>query len=228
MKWGVRSSRLSYKDRRSYQRHQFRLIGFLLLVIVLFVLFSNLLLQPCVLLSRSMMPGYPEGARFLVWRPVNTAHLERGDLILFHTPYLNTFSLSRRVWGAVSRFFTLGKAGVPSDQMIKRVIALPGDSVQMNQFIAQVQSPGEEFYLTEFEMSQSAYDVQTPSLPEGWDGPLDGHADAQMLEPDEFYVLGDHRGASCDSLYWGPLESSLISGKVVFCYWPLKNFGLPR
>jgi signal peptidase I len=41
------------------------------------------------------------------------------------------------------------------------------------------------------------------------------------------YMLGDNRGASDDSRFWGAVPESWIVGKVVLRYWPLKRFGAP-
>ncbi len=35
--------------------------------------------------------------------------------------------------------------------------------------------------------------------------------------------MGDNRGDSCDSRFWGPISKSLIVGKVVVRVWPLSS-----
>jgi signal peptidase I len=41
------------------------------------------------------------------------------------------------------------------------------------------------------------------------------------IPPNDYYVMGDNRGDSCDSRYWGPISKSLIVGKVDVRIWPL-------
>jgi signal peptidase I len=37
----------------------------------------------------------------------------------------------------------------------------------------------------------------------------------------DYFVMGDNRGISCDSRYWGPIPKSSIVGKVDLSIWPL-------
>jgi type IV secretory pathway protease TraF len=41
--------------------------------------------------------------------------------------------------------------------------------------------------------------------------------DRRESAPDEYYLLGDNRGVSDDSRFWGPVPSGWIIGTVVRC-----------
>ena len=41
----------------------------------------------------------------------------------------------------------------------------------------------------------------------------------------QLYVLGDNRGESDDSRFWGPIRDGWVTGRVIARYWPLKDFG---
>jgi signal peptidase I len=45
------------------------------------------------------------------------------------------------------------------------------------------------------------------------------------LADDEYYVLGDNRGASLDSRSWGPLKADLIIGRAILRLWPVASLG---
>jgi signal peptidase I len=47
----------------------------------------------------------------------------------------------------------------------------------------------------------------------------------KTIEPDSYFVLGDHRSSSNDSRVWGTVERKYIYGKAVFVYWPLDKMG---
>jgi signal peptidase I len=40
-----------------------------------------------------------------------------------------------------------------------------------------------------------------------------------------YFLLGDNRGASCDSRVWGTVPRSSLVGRVVATYWPLSRLG---
>jgi signal peptidase I len=48
-----------------------------------------------------------------------------------------------------------------------------------------------------------------------------------MLGPDEYFMMGDNRGQSCDSREWGPVSRDDLIGPVFAVYWPPTRLGLP-
>src|SRR5277367_5134948 len=102
----------------------------------------------------------------------------------------------------------LDRCGGPQkDDLVKRVIALPGQTIY---------SSGNSIYVNGRRLAE-------PYLPN--DDPLGPPVpDASSQHPyrvpaGEFYVLGDNRTDSCDSRYWGPITGSSIIGKVVLTWW---------
>nr|WP_290668496.1 signal peptidase I [Ardenticatena sp.] len=88
----------------------------------------------------------------------------------------------------------------PRKDYIKRVIGLPGETVEVRQ--GQVYIDGQP-------------------LNEPWNpNPGTYTKNAITLGPDEYYVLGDNRNNSSDSHLWGPVHRSRIIGKAWFIYWP--------
>jgi signal peptidase I len=106
---------------------------------------------------------------------------KRGDVIVFQFP------------GDLSRDF------------IKRVIALPGDEVEIvngTVFVNGVELV--EPYVTNF----AHYDNPKTIVP-----------------PGNYYVLGDNRSNSFDSHAWGPVPEENIIGQAMFSYWPTSELG---
>ena len=89
---------------------------------------------------------------------------------------------------------------------IKRVIGLPGDEVEIHD--GHVYIDGTQ--LDEPYLNQVTRDSVAPVT----------------LGPDEYYVLGDNRGNSADSRYYGPLHRDHIVGTAFLSLWPLEDFGL--
>ncbi len=96
------------------------------------------------------------------------------------------------------------------DRLVKRVVALPGDTVLVAG--GQVFVNGEaldEPYVAEGEATDCASVC----------GPL-------TLGGSQYFMLGDNRTVSYDSRNFGPIDGSQIIGRVVVRYWPLENFTL--
>ena len=46
------------------------------------------------------------------------------------------------------------------------------------------------------------------------------------IPPDHYFMMGDNRGASDDSRFWGPVPRDWIIGQAFFTYWPPDRIGL--
>jgi signal peptidase I len=92
---------------------------------------------------------------------------------------------------------------------IKRVVALPGDTVEVRAGIvylngAQIPDPH-----AHFEKSPS------DRLP----GSQADYMASLTLGPDQYFMMGDNRDHSYDSRFWGPITRDAIEGRAMFIYW---------
>lgn len=96
----------------------------------------------------------------------------------------------------------------PTKSYIKRVVGLPGETVSIRD--------GRVFL--------NSRALKEPYVPPAY---LD-HQDfpSTVIDPDHYFVLGDHRESSNDSRVWGTVDRKYIYGKAVFVYWPLGQMGL--
>jgi signal peptidase I len=93
----------------------------------------------------------------------------------------------------------------PSRDFIKRIIAVPGDSIEIEAGIVYVNGTAlDETYIT----NPGRYDYDLTTVP-----------------PEHYFVLGDNRSSSYDSHVWGLLPLENIIGKAMISYWPLDDFG---
>lgn len=100
----------------------------------------------------------------------------------------------------------------PQEYFIKRIIGLPGEMVQIKdgQVIVFNEANPEGLILSE---NYLPTDLITYN-----------QSDTKVLVgPDEYYVLGDNRSASKDSRYFGAVNKSFITGKILFRGWPLNK-----
>ena len=132
----------------------------------------------------SMRPTLDDGEFVLVNRMAyRIGAIERGDIIVFNYP------------------------PNPEQELIKRVIGLPGDLVKVNN--GQVSVNG--YILSE------PYIAQAPNYNSEW-----------LVPKNSLFVLGDNRNNSSDSHSWGMLPIGNIVGKATVIYWPPKTWKIIR
>lgn len=93
------------------------------------------------------------------------------------------------------------------DDYIKRVIGVPGDHVVVSHGTVSVNGQA---------LSESYVHGQTSACAGQW-------CDV-TLGPNEYFVLGDNRGNSADSRFWGPVTGENIRGKAWLRFYPLDEF----
>ena len=95
--------------------------------------------------------------------------------------------------------------GDPSRDFIKRVIGVPGDSVEIKDGVVFVNGVR---LVEPYVMNSAYYDNNLTVVPAGY-----------------YYVLGDNRSNSFDSHAWGPVPERNIIGQAMFSYWPVRELG---
>lgn len=108
-------------------------------------------------------------------------------------------------------FYPYGR-NVENEYYVKRVIGLPGETVQII---------GEEIYING-ELLKEDYGKEPITNPGRAAEPI-------TLGEDEYFVLGDNREVSLDSRYTqvGNVKRENIGGKAILRIWPLNQFGIP-
>ena len=99
-----------------------------------------------------------------------------------------------------------------SKSFIKRVIGLPGETIDIDADgrVTINGRPIEEPYLQPDRNEAALARWRNVS------------AASKHISPDSYFVMGDNRDASNDSRSWGTVPRSLIYGKFMSRYWPLK------
>jgi signal peptidase I len=156
----------------------------LLIAIGLALVIIVFLYQPVKVEGTSMAPLLSDQERIFINKFVyRFEDIHRGDVVVF--------------WYPLDR----------SKSFIKRVIGLPGETVDIHhgllyvngQLIPEPYVPPQYTDVTDF-------------------GPV-------KVPKDSYFVMGDHRISSNDSRVFGPVASQFIYGRAVFAYWPVDHFG---
>ncbi len=184
----------------------------LLVAFVLALLIKTFLLQAFYIPSASMEPTLRVGDRVLVNKLVYRFHPpRRGDVIVFEDP--NPTAEADR--GALSDFWHwltegLGVSSNPEKDFIKRVVALPGETIEIKNGRVFIDGKEiEEPYLHPFRDMQDFEPVRVP--------------------PDRLFVMGDNRANSNDSRRsLGYIPSDNVVGKAFVIIWPPSRIGWLR
>jgi signal peptidase I len=215
---------------------RYKLLKFIFWFIILFILYNCLtafFISVWVVENNTMQPSFSSGERIIFssfMMPAKSYEtnlpFKRGSIVLVDMGNVKERSVPLRLIDSITRFFTAQKVSIFSGEnqyYMKRVIALPGDEISMNNFVFRIKPAGNPYNLTEFELAHRPYHLSIPNIPALWDEsiPLSGNMDTRILGPDECFVVSDDRANTNDSRTWGPVSPSLITGRALLRFWPI-------
>ena len=163
------------------------IIKIVILALLIVIPIRYFIFQPFVVKGNSMEPNFHQGDYLIVDEiSYRFKQPQRGDVIVFHYPQ------------------------DPSQRFVKRIIGLPGETIEIEDGKVIIFSEEGSQILDE-----SDYLFPSVSTP----------GDIRItLAGDEYFVLGDNRVSSSDSRRWGPLPREDIVGRVFFRAWPFAAF----
>ena len=168
----------------------FETIKVVIISLIVIVGIRSFVMQPFFVSGKSMEPNFHDGDYLIIDElSYRFEDPKRGDVIIFHYP------------------------NNPKEFYIKRIIALPGEKVEiMNNRITifNAENPSgfklDETYISSEMQTTGSY--------------------VKELKNDEYYVLGDNRTASADSRVWGVLGEHFIVGRAWIRAWPFGDFSV--
>ena len=197
------------QGRRVRRRFLGELPFLLLAALLLTVLVKGFLIQAFFIPSRSMEPTLDVGDRVVVNRlAYRVGEPTRGDVVVFLRPTGDGGVERGGPLSFLRRAVAQGLGGTPpgSEDLIKRVVGLPGDRVQ-----------GKDGHLL-----RNGRRVVEPYLAgNGFTsefGPV-------RVKPGHYWVMGDNREDSADSRVFGQVPRSALVGRAVLTVWPPTHVG---
>lgn len=160
------------------------------ITILLAFLLRVFVVQPFVVDGSSMEPNFHNGQYIIIDKiSYRFRDVKRGEVVVLHPPVAQT------------------------DNYIKRVIGLPGETVSVQSGDVYINGTKlEEGYLGSMEHTTNEFNTNQPIT----------------LGEDEYFVMGDNREHSSDSRDWGKLDKSAIEGRTWFIVFPLSDFSFIR
>ncbi len=181
------------------------------IAVALAFLIQAFIVKPYKIPSGSMLPTLHLNQRVLTNRLIN--HPSVGDIVVFHPPH-----------GADPQPPVCGNSNQggghlqPCDQptpqessqtFIKRVVAGPGDTILIRDGHVIRNGVREKDPYIEPCGADSSCNFRTPIV----------------VPPGDYFMMGDNRGDSDDSRFWGPVPDKWIIGVAFFTYWPPDRIG---
>lgn len=200
---------------------------FLALIHLVFAVALGIFIRPFRIGGDAMAKTILGGDRILVdKRAFDFAAPRFGDVVVFHYPAVDM---------AGSRCFTV-KQGKES---VGRIVGIEGDEIEIRRRVLILNGKAvEEPYIHHDDpilASEPRTSTLTAEVYQGlWEArrlemmsktnPRDDFGPVRVPRG-AFFVLGDARGSSCDSRYWGPLDGKDIIGKARYIYAPRERAG---
>lgn len=167
--------------------------------------------------SGSMKPTLVEGDRIVVEKLTKYPNIikhhafentpKRGDIMIFYPPFVKLSTSPLAVFKRLTGFFCNDTA------YIKRVIGLPGEKFEIKhnnngayKVYINDKPLEEEYIMSEYDFHKCKSDMNC--------GPL-------IIPQNNYFMMGDNRGNSMDSRFWGTLPKERFIGRAVFVFWPL-------
>lgn len=206
---------LSPRQEKSGTSKLVELVGIVVVALVLAYVIQLFVVKTYKIPSESMVPTLDVGQRVLVNRiGMNFGDPSIGDIVVFHPPAGADAQPAR--CGAPGEGNGSSKpCAVPTPErsgqtFIKRVVATGGDTISIRDghviLNGRVQR---EPFVNPCDNGFGCNFPTTITVPEG-----------------SFYMMGDNRGASDDSRYWGPVPKKWLIGTAFATYWPPNRIGV--
>ncbi len=197
------------KSTKSALREIFETVVFVLVAVILIRFFVGELRW---IPSSSMYPTLIEGDRIFVEKVTKPFRApKRGDVIVFYPPdeTLKTdfLSVMARLTGILCKDVAY----------IKRIVGLPNDKLE-------IKKENDNFYV--YINGKKEIEPYILSETDWIDCRDDMYCGPFQIPDGQYFMMGDNRGNSQDSRFWGFLPEKNIIGRAVFKFWPIPRMGL--
>jgi len=164
------------------------IVGIAVIAFIIVAPIRYFLFQPFIVSGASMAPNFATGDYLIVDEiSYRFSNPQRGDVVVFNAGFIKDYAGQR---------------------FIKRVIGLPGETVDITSGKVEIIKDGKTMVLDEKYLPS---DIET-------------YGDTNItLKSDEYFVLGDNRKYSYDSRFWGVVQRKYIIGKALLRVLPITS-----
>ncbi len=175
------------------------------------LLIQAFVVKPYRIPSGSMLPTLHINQRVLTNRLIS--HPSVGDIVVFHPPHGadlgNGICADPNAGGGHSAACDASTPTQSSQTFIKRVVGGPGDRIS----------------IAGGHVTRNGVREKDPYIIDCGGGPNCNFRKTIVVPPGDYFMMGDNRGASDDSRFWGPVPNQWVIGVAFFTYWPPDRIG---
>lgn len=181
-------------EARKYLGFVWELVKIAVIAFVIVAPIRYFLFQPFIVSGESMHPSFESGDYLIVDEiSYRFSDPQRGDVVVFNTSFI---------------------PGYTNQRFIKRVIGLPGETIDIANGKVQIIKDSKTVILDEKYLPENLKTIGDTNI---------------TLKANEYFVLGDNRQYSYDSRIWGVVPKNEIVGKAFLRLLPIINLsGVPR
>lgn len=183
---------------------------FITVLVALFI--TSNIISTTQIKEQSMEPSFKENDKLIIYKlGYNFKGPNRGDVIILNKNpaekgiFINMINEGKDIIENIKYRFT---AIIEKKNLIKRVVAIPGDQVNIKNGLVYVNGEVESGYQFQGQTYSNSDLVFPLEIPE-----------------DSVFVLGDNRENSLDSRGLGLIDYSQIKGKALLRFWPIDRIG---
>jgi signal peptidase I len=212
------------RNRRASKSALSSIVELVLIIAValgLAIAIQAFIVKPYRIPSGSMEPTLAIGQRVLVNRiGMDFSDPHVGEIVVFHPPR----DAEHQVCGPQPHVIKPGGAACAEPEpehssvnFIKRVVGAPGDEIYIREGHVYRKARGTSQFVAEKDsyIKQCAGGVGECNFPT----PI-------KVPPGHWFMMGDNRGESDDSRFWGPVPTGWIIGGAFATYWPIDRIGI--
>lgn len=174
----------------SIKNHIVDFIQSIVVIGAIFALIYLFVAQPHKVSGNSMVPTFHNGDYIMTDKVTyRVSQPQRGDIIVLKNPRDE------------------------NQDFIKRIIALPGDSIKIEE---------DQVFINDLLIQELYLPIGILTRP----GNFLQDSESIKVPENQYFVFGDNRNASSDSREWGAITEQEIIGRVIFRYWPPNALGI--
>lgn len=202
----------NYKNRNSFLKEVSEWGSTILITVLVALFITSNIISTTQIKEQSMEPSFKENDKLIIYKlGYNFKGPNRGDVIILNKNpiekglFINMINESKDIIENIKYRFT---GIIEKKNLIKRVVAIPGDKVDIKDGLVYVNGEvesGYQFQGQTYSTSDIVYPIEVAN--------------------DKVFVLGDNRENSLDSRGLGLIDYSQIKGKALLRFWPINRIG---